>query len=190
MGKVKDGDESSPGPGPDEQERRISVAKATLGVDGPSLTIPDTLYKKKDALGDLIRALLKVQHIEPGRITCTFTVNPSFTNAYNTLHGGAVGVISEAVALGCVRSVAGDKDFFLGEWAASYLSAARLKISSRQLDGLKEFYLCMGNSTSIEEDKKNVQVNGGICCIYSKRMELQDRKNCKLMELLSGMEEV
>ncbi|XXG76097.1 hypothetical protein AAC387_Pa08g0522 [Persea americana] len=157
MGKVKDGDECSPGPGPDEQERRISVAKAILGVDGPSLTIPDTLYKKKDALGDLIRALLKVQHIEPGRITCTFTVNPSFTNAYNTLHGGAVGVISEAVALGCVRSVAGDKDFFLGEWAASYLSAARLKISSRQLDGLKEFYLCMGNSTSIEEDKKNVQ---------------------------------
>eukprot|EP00268_Persea_americana_P020614 TRINITY_DN20747_c0_g2_i2.p3 TRINITY_DN20747_c0_g2~~TRINITY_DN20747_c0_g2_i2.p3 ORF type:complete len:175 (-),score=31.76 TRINITY_DN20747_c0_g2_i2:1591-2115(-) len=135
MGKVKDGDESSPGPGPDEQERRISVAKATLGVDGPSLTIPDTLYKKKDALGDLIRALLKVQHIEPGRITCTFTVNPSFTNAYNTLHGGAVGVISEAVALGCVRSVAGDKDFFLGEWAASYLSAARLK-EELQVDGV------------------------------------------------------
>ncbi|RWR87622.1 acyl-coenzyme A thioesterase 13 [Cinnamomum micranthum f. kanehirae] len=132
MGRVKDGDESSPGP--NEQERRISVAKAILGVDGPSLTIPDTLYKK-DALGDLIRALLKVQHIEPGRITCTFTVNPSFTNAYNTLHGGAVGVISEAVALGCVRSVAGDKDFFLGEWAASYLSAARLK-EELQVDGV------------------------------------------------------
>lgn len=51
-------------------------------------------------------------------------------NKYNTLHGGAVGVISEAVALGCVRSVAGDKDFFLGEWAASYLSAAALKVLS------------------------------------------------------------
>lgn len=39
----------------------------------------------------------------------------------------------------------------------------------------KEFYLCMGNSTISEEDKKNVEVNGDICCIYSKRMELQGR---------------
>lgn len=94
---MKDGDESSPGtgpgPGPDDQERRISVAKAILGVEGPSLIIPDTLCKKKDALGDLIRALLKVQHIEPGRITCTFTVNPSFTASLSLSLSQSIDVI-------------------------------------------------------------------------------------------------
>lgn len=36
--------------------------------------------------------------------------------------------VAEAVALACVRTVAGDKEFFLGEFSTSYLSAARLDV--------------------------------------------------------------
>lgn len=51
-------------------------------------------------------------------------------NPYNTLHGGAVAAVAEAVALACARAVAGDREFFLGESATSYLSAARVGVSA------------------------------------------------------------
>ncbi|XP_008799555.1 acyl-coenzyme A thioesterase 13 [Phoenix dactylifera] len=82
--------------------------------------------EKKDFYSDLIRSLLKVDRIESGRITCSLSVNSAVTNTYNTLHGGVVAAVAEAVALACVRTVAGDKEFFLGEFSTSYLSAARL----------------------------------------------------------------
>lgn len=46
-------------------------------------------------------------------------------NAYNTLHGGAVGSIAEIVAIACARTVVNqDKDLFLGELSVTYLAAA------------------------------------------------------------------
>lgn len=49
-------------------------------------------------------------------------------NAYNTLHGGEVAAAAQEVAMACVKTVAGDTEFFLGESAMSYLSAATLNV--------------------------------------------------------------
>ena len=50
-------------------------------------------------------------------------------NQYNTLHGGAVAAVAEAVGMACARSAAGDKEMFLGELSTAYLAAARLNVS-------------------------------------------------------------
>ncbi|KAJ9539385.1 hypothetical protein OSB04_032118 [Centaurea solstitialis] len=97
-------------------------------------------YEAHHLHSDLIRSLLKVQHIHRGRITCILTVKPYACfqvlnaetlnkrighNAYNTLHGGAVGAVAEMVATACARTVVDkDKDLFLGELSVSYLAAA------------------------------------------------------------------
>ena len=49
-------------------------------------------------------------------------------NPYNTLHGGAVAAVAEVVALACAKTVAGDKELFLGESSTAYLAAARLNV--------------------------------------------------------------
>lgn len=51
-------------------------------------------------------------------------------NAYNTLHGGMVAAVAEAVGMACARAAAGDKEMFLGELSTAYLSAARLNVST------------------------------------------------------------
>lgn len=107
----------------EEQAKWISLTQAFLV--GLSRPIPEA-FKTKVVYSDLINANLRVDHIERGRVTCTFSVHAAITNEYMTLHGGAVAAVAEAVALSCVRSVAGDKEFFLGEFAVTYLSAARL----------------------------------------------------------------
>ncbi|GJT90915.1 hypothetical protein Tco_1077410 [Tanacetum coccineum] len=87
---------------------------------------------------DVIRSLLKVQHIHRGLTLISkapFDVLVSLFssseislvsyNAYNTLHGGAVGSIAEIVAIACARTVVNkDKELFLGELSVSYLAAA------------------------------------------------------------------
>jgi acyl-coenzyme A thioesterase 13 len=50
-------------------------------------------------------------------------------NQYNTLHGGAVAAVAEAVGMACARAAAGDKEMFLGELSTAYLAAARLNVS-------------------------------------------------------------
>jgi hypothetical protein len=50
-------------------------------------------------------------------------------NAYNTLHGGAVAAVAEAVGMACARAAAGDKEIFLGELSTAYLAAARADVS-------------------------------------------------------------
>ena len=50
-------------------------------------------------------------------------------NGYNTLHGGAVAALAEAVGMACARAAAGDKEMFLGELSTAYLAAARLDVS-------------------------------------------------------------
>jgi hypothetical protein len=54
-------------------------------------------------------------------------------NAYNTLHGGAVAAIAEAIGMACARAAAGDNEMFLGELSTAYLSAARLDVRSASL---------------------------------------------------------
>ena len=49
-------------------------------------------------------------------------------NTYNTLHGGAVAAVAEAVGMACARAAAGDREMFLGELSTAYLSAARLDV--------------------------------------------------------------
>ncbi|PWA91559.1 Phenylacetic acid degradation-related domain-containing protein [Artemisia annua] len=82
-------------------------------------------YEGEGVHTDVIRSLLKVQHIHRGRVSCILTVKPHVCNAYNTLHGGAVGSIAEIVAIACARTVVNkDKELFLGELSVSYLAAA------------------------------------------------------------------
>ncbi|KAD3069154.1 hypothetical protein R6Q59_016866 [Mikania micrantha] len=82
-------------------------------------------YEGQGISSDLIRSLLKVQHIHRGRVTCILTVKPYACNAYNTFHGGAVGSIAEMVGIACARTVVKkDKELFLGELSISYLAAA------------------------------------------------------------------
>ncbi|KAL7594037.1 uncharacterized protein LOC111912880 [Lactuca sativa] len=103
-----------------------TVAKVTgffMSVGGGSV-VPEK-YEGERVHPDLIRSLLKVQHIHRGRLTCILTVKPYVCNAYNTLHGGAVGSIAEIVAIACARTVVHkDKELFLGELSVSYLAAA------------------------------------------------------------------
>ncbi|XP_072957261.1 uncharacterized protein [Typha angustifolia] len=91
---------------------------------GVSETLP-AAAEKKDFFSDLIRSILTVDSIDRGRIVCTLTVNSAVTNPYNTLHGGAVAAVAEAVALACARTVVGE-ELFLGELSNSYLAAARI----------------------------------------------------------------
>ncbi|XP_076948694.1 uncharacterized protein LOC143621044 [Bidens hawaiensis] len=82
-------------------------------------------YDVEEFSADLIRSVLKVQHIHRGRVTCILTVKPCVLNAYNTFHGGAVGSVAEMVAIACARTVVKeDKELFLGELSISYLAAA------------------------------------------------------------------
>jgi acyl-coenzyme A thioesterase 13 len=49
-------------------------------------------------------------------------------NTYNTLHGGAVAAVAEAVGMACARAAAGDREMFLGELSIAYLAAARCDV--------------------------------------------------------------
>lgn len=65
-------------------------------------------------------------------------------NQYNTLHGGAVAAVAEAVGMACARAAAGDKEMFLGELSTAYLAAARLNVSFPILNTLiyRSLYFC------------------------------------------------
>jgi len=52
----------------------------------------------------------------------------SLQNPYNTLHGGAVAAVAEAVGMACARAAAGDREMFLGELSTAYLAAARCNV--------------------------------------------------------------
>ncbi|CAN6311542.1 unnamed protein product [Urochloa humidicola] len=85
-----------------------------------------------DAYSSLVRAVLStaISASPYPRVSCTITVSPAVTNIYNTLHGGAVAAVAEAVGMACARAAAGDKEMFLGELSTAYLAAARLHVSS------------------------------------------------------------
>ncbi|CAM0905739.1 unnamed protein product [Alopecurus aequalis] len=119
---------------PPEEQRKPSPAESSawtlrflqaLGVDA---TLPASA-ERPEAYSALVRALLSsatVSSTPAPRVSCTLSVSSAATNAYNTLHGGAVAAVAEAVGMACARAAAGDKEMFLGELSTAYLSAARL----------------------------------------------------------------
>ena len=50
-------------------------------------------------------------------------------NPYNTLHGGLVAAVAEAVGMACAQTAVGDKEMLLGELSTAYLAAARCDVS-------------------------------------------------------------
>ncbi|CAL5196148.1 unnamed protein product [Lathyrus oleraceus] len=75
-------------------------------------------------LDSFLRNFIKVDLIQPGRISCTVVAKPPLCNGYGTLHGGAVASLVEVLSTACARTVvAEDKQLFLGEISISYLSA-------------------------------------------------------------------
>ncbi|KAL6611263.1 hypothetical protein ACP70R_039191 [Stipagrostis hirtigluma subsp. patula] len=122
-----------PPPPPDEPQR-LSPAEsreATLAFFrrlGVGVHLP-ARAERPDAFAALVRAVLSSAAVSAGpapRVSCTLTVSPALVNRYNTLHGGAVAAVAEAVGLACARAAAGDKEMFLGELSTAYLAAARL----------------------------------------------------------------
>ncbi|KAJ4759466.1 Thioesterase family protein [Rhynchospora pubera] len=107
---------------PADSVARLMGFFRSLGI----LKSPPPIADRQDFFSDVIRSLLSVDLVEPGHIICTLTVNPTVANPYNTLHGGVVASVTEAMTLACAKTVAGDKEFFLGEMSTSYLSAARI----------------------------------------------------------------
>ncbi|XP_078440169.1 uncharacterized protein LOC144710307 isoform X2 [Wolffia australiana] len=75
----------------------------------------------------LFRSAMKLEAADRGHVVFSLIVLPQFTNVYNTLHGGAIGMIAELVAQACLMTVS-NEEFFLGESSVSYLSASKIKI--------------------------------------------------------------
>ncbi|RLM87667.1 uncharacterized protein C2845_PM04G09740 [Panicum miliaceum] len=118
----------------EEPRRKLSpadsraVALAFIRALGAGARLP-AAADQPDAYSALVRAILSSAAVSasPGpRVSCTIAVSPAVTNAYNTLHGGAVAAVAEAVGMACARAAAGDKEMFLGELSTAYLAAARL----------------------------------------------------------------
>ncbi|KAF7002939.1 hypothetical protein CFC21_018340 [Triticum aestivum] len=117
--------EEAPKPSPGESREWTLRFIQALGVDA---SLPASA-ERPDAYSALVRALLSSATVSSSpapRVSCTLTVSSAATNAYNTLHGGAVAAVAEAVGMACARAAAGDKEMFLGELSTAYLSAARL----------------------------------------------------------------
>uniref|UniRef100_A0A0E0AJB9 Thioesterase domain-containing protein n=1 Tax=Oryza glumipatula TaxID=40148 RepID=A0A0E0AJB9_9ORYZ len=121
---------------PPEERRKPSPAESrqwtqrffqVLGAGEP-LPAPAELPAAYSALvrGVLSSAAVSASASASPRVSCTLTVSPAAINAYNTLHGGMVAAVAEAVGMACARAAAGDKEMFLGELSTAYLSAARL----------------------------------------------------------------
>nr|CAB3452789.1 unnamed protein product [Digitaria exilis] len=122
-----------PPPPPPINPQRLSPAESRertvrffqgLGVDVPLPASGERL----DAYADLVRALLSSAVVSSSRVSCTLTMSPALANQFNTLHGGAVAAVAEAVGTACARAAAGDKEMFLGELSTAYLAAARINI--------------------------------------------------------------
>ncbi|NP_001152568.1 thioesterase family protein isoform 2 [Zea mays] len=107
---------------PAESRERTLYFFHGLGVDVP---LPVSA-ERPDAYTSLVRAIVSSAAVTSSRVSCTLTVSPAVANQYNTLHGGAVAAVAEAVGMACARAAAGDKEMFLGELSTAYLAAARL----------------------------------------------------------------
>ncbi|XP_057832437.2 uncharacterized protein LOC131043257 [Cryptomeria japonica] len=98
-----------------------------------SICSTDSLPLQNETHGfqeSLIIRQLTVNQVEPGIVIAAIKVHSSLTNRYNTLHGGAVAMISYIVGMAAVKTVAVDKDFVPAELSMSYVYAARIGVSS------------------------------------------------------------
>ncbi|XP_039806803.1 uncharacterized protein LOC120670714 isoform X2 [Panicum virgatum] len=118
-------------PPPPVNPQRLSPAESRertlhffhgLGVDVP---LPASA-ERADAYAALVRVIVSSATVSSSRVSCTLTISPGVANQYNTLHGGAVAAVAEAVGMACARAAAGDKEMFLGELSTAYLAAARV----------------------------------------------------------------
>ncbi|KAG0542802.1 hypothetical protein BDA96_02G135200 [Sorghum bicolor] len=107
---------------PAESRERTVAFFQGLGVDVP---LPASA-ERPDAYSSLVRAIVSSAVVTSSRVSCTITISPAVANQYNTLHGGAVAAVAEAIGMACARAAAGDKEMFLGELSTAYLAAARL----------------------------------------------------------------
>ncbi|KAJ1288937.1 hypothetical protein BS78_02G127100 [Paspalum vaginatum] len=101
--------------------------RAFLRVLGAETRLPAS-GDQPDAYSALVRAILSSVAVSASpapRVTCTITVSPAVTNPYNTLHGGLVAAVAEAVGMACAQTAVGEKEMFLGELSTAYLAAAR-----------------------------------------------------------------
>ncbi|WVZ63061.1 hypothetical protein U9M48_012731 [Paspalum notatum var. saurae] len=101
--------------------------RSFLRVLGAETRLPASA-DQPDAHSALVRAILSsvaVSTAPAPRVTCTITVSPAVTNPYNTLHGGLVAAVAEAVGMACAQTAVGDKEMLLGELSTAYLAAAR-----------------------------------------------------------------
>ncbi|MCL7024412.1 hypothetical protein MKW94_024957 [Papaver nudicaule] len=113
---------------------RKKYVKGFLQTLGAFKNLPET-HQQKGFVSDMMRNLLKIDLIEPGRIICHLTVKRLVTNAYGTFHGGTVAGVAELVAMACARTVVSeDRDLFLGEMSMSYLSASAINVDL-EIDG-------------------------------------------------------
>lgn len=91
---------------------------------GVSSSIPDDC-RTNDFYPNILGRHLKVYKIQRGHLICHLSVKPAILNFYGGIHGGAIGALSERMAIACARTVvAEDKQIFLGELGISYLSPA------------------------------------------------------------------
>ncbi|CAK7348030.1 unnamed protein product [Dovyalis caffra] len=104
--------------------------KSFFGRVGIHASLPQK-STSKDFYSDLIRDLLKADHVRRGHITCIVPVLPVVGNKYNGLHGGAVGAIAERVSVACARTVvADDKELFLGTEIARFHLYLRIQYAA------------------------------------------------------------
>uniref|UniRef100_A0A0E0LK96 Thioesterase domain-containing protein n=1 Tax=Oryza punctata TaxID=4537 RepID=A0A0E0LK96_ORYPU len=122
-----------PPPVPPEERRKPSPAESREWTQrffqGLGVGVPLPAHAELPAAySALVRGILSSAAVSPAppRVSCTLSVSPAAVNAYDTLHGGMVAAVAEAVGMACARAAAGDKEMFLGELSTAYLSAARL----------------------------------------------------------------
>ncbi|XP_078440598.1 uncharacterized protein LOC144710652 isoform X2 [Wolffia australiana] len=121
------------------QLHHADIVEAFLGHLGKSRELPGSSQEAQFSV-KLIRSAMKLEAAERGRVIFSLIVLPQLTNLYNTLHGGAIGVIAEQVAQACVMTVSND-EFFLGESNVSCLSASKIN---------NFFYTCLEKSSCCE----------------------------------------
>ncbi|KAG9455487.1 hypothetical protein H6P81_008391 [Aristolochia fimbriata] len=116
---------------PSADPQWLSATEGFFRRLGHRSSFPDS-QAKKGAHSNLLTELLNVDRVERGRVSFFFTVDAPFRNHFDVLHGGAVASLVEEVSATCLKTVAGDAEFFLGELAVSYLSAAKLNVEVEQ----------------------------------------------------------
>nr|CAB3452790.1 unnamed protein product [Digitaria exilis] len=83
--------------------RSRAVAQAFIRALGADERLPASA-DLPDAYSALVRAVLSSTDVSASpapRVSSTITVSPAVTNNYNTLHGGAVAAVAEAVGMAC-----------------------------------------------------------------------------------------